>query len=125
VLPLFLVEEITVRESGESAVFDVSEYCNQNLLLTFGITHAVEHESIGVEIHTSPDGSAWMPRPTVSFAPKSYCGTYQLILPLRETPYLKISWNVRRWSQSGHGPFFRFYIFARPARAGMAVAGAA
>ena len=47
-LPNFLMEETTVRESGESAVFDANEHSNQNLLLTFAITHAVEHESIDI-----------------------------------------------------------------------------
>jgi len=125
VLPLFLVEENTVRESGESAVFDVSQHTNQNLLLTFGITHAVEQESIGITIHGSSDGVVWKPRPLVSFAPKSYCGTYQLILPPREARYVKAVWNVARWSPGGHRPYFRFYVFAQPSRAQAAVAGAA
>lgn len=124
-LPLFLVEETTVRESGESAVFDVSEHAKQNLLLTFGITHAVEQESIGITIHGSSDGFTWKPRPLVSFAPKSYCGTYQLILPRCEARYLKVVWQVARWSQNGSRPYFRFYVFARPAQARVALAGAA
>ena len=45
-LPIFLVEETTVRESGQSAVFDASEHYNQNILLTFGITHALEHKAL-------------------------------------------------------------------------------
>jgi hypothetical protein len=125
VLPLFLVEETTVRESGESAVFDIREHSAQNLLLTFGITHAVEQESIGIAIHGSTDGRAWSPKPIVSFAPKSYCGTYRLILPPCDARYVKAAWHVARWSPAGHRPYFRFYVFAQPAVAHAQVAGAA
>jgi hypothetical protein len=80
-LPVFLVEETTVRESGESAVFDTGDHSNQNLLLTFGITHAVEHQSIGIDIQGSHDGLSWPAKPVVSFTPKFYCGTYQMVVP--------------------------------------------
>lgn len=124
-VPDFLVEETTVRESGESAVFDASELANHNLLLTFGITHAVERESIGIDIHGSKDGLCWPPKPIVSVAPKFYCGTYQLILPRCEARYIKAAWRVQRWSRGDHRPFFRFYIFAQPALVRLAAAGAA
>jgi hypothetical protein len=123
-LPIYFVEETTVRESGESAVFDASEHSNKNLLLTFSITHAVENESIGIDILGSMDGLHWPATPIVSFAPKSYCGTYQLILPPREARYLKAVWRVLRWSRADR-PFFRFYIFAQSSRERAAVAGAA
>ena len=124
-LPNFLIEETTVRESGQSAVFDATEHSDQDLLLTFGITHAVERESIGIDIHGSKDGVDWPRKPLVSFTPKFYCGTYQLVLPACETRYLKAAWRVSRWSREGHQPFFRFYIFAESARARTATAGAA
>ena len=124
-LPAFLIEETTVRESGESAVFDANQHYNQNLVLTFGITHAVEHESLAVEILRSEDGLKWMQKPVVSFAPKSYCGTYQLVLPRCEAQYLKARWKVVCWSRDGHRPFFRFYVFAQQAAARAVMAGAA
>jgi hypothetical protein len=126
VVPNFLIDEVTVRESGESSVFDASEYANRDLLLTFGITHAVEHESIAIEIHGSTDGVNWTRRPILSFAPKSYCGTYNLTVPCGQTRYLKATWKLMRWSRDGHRPFFRFYLFAQPSKARVAaVAGAA
>jgi hypothetical protein len=129
-LPMFLIEETTVRESGESAIFDASEHSNENLALTLGITHAVEQESIGIDIHGSKDGLTWSPKPIVCLAPKSYCGTYQLILPRseaqsREARYIKAVWRVQRWSGRNDRPFFRFYLFAEPARARVRTAGAA
>jgi hypothetical protein len=122
-LPTFLVEETTVRESGESAVFDANEHSDQNLLLTFGVTHAIEHESIGIEIHGSKDGLSWPARPIASLTPKFYCGTYQLVLPRCEARYLKARWRLIRWSRDERPPFFRFYIFAEAER--VRAAGAA
>jgi len=125
-LPIFLLEETTVRESGESAVFDAHEHSNQNLLLTFAITHAVEHESIDLSIYGSRDGISWTAKPIVSLAPKYYCGAYQAILPPGEARYLKAVWRVLRWSRGGDPlPFFRFYIFLQPSRMRVAAAGAA
>jgi hypothetical protein len=117
VLPGFLVKETTVRESGESAAFDASEQSNQRLLLTLSITHAVEHESIGIDIHASKDGLSWLREPIVSFTPKFYCGTYQLTLPRCETRYLKAVWRVQRWSRVDRQPYFGFCILAQPVRA--------
>lgn len=116
-LPTFLVEETTVRESGESAVFDANEHSNRDLLLTFGVTHAIEQESIGIEIHGSKDGASWSGKPIASLTPKFYCGTYQLVLPQGEARYLKARWRVMRWSRDERPPFFRFYIFAETERA--------
>jgi hypothetical protein len=122
-LPTFLVEETTVRESGESAVFDANEHSGQTLLLTLGVTHAIEQESIGLEIHGSEDGFSWPAKPIASLTPKFYCGTYELVLPRREARYLKAKWRVTRWSRDHRPPFFSFYIFAEAERA--RVAGAA
>jgi hypothetical protein len=124
-LPVFLVEETTVRESGQSAVFDATEHTNQKLVLTFGITHAVEQESIEVDIYGSQDGLIWSPKPLVSFTPKSYCGAYDLTLPRCEARYLRAEWSVKRWCQNNRQPFFRFYLFAQPAITRIAAASAA
>jgi hypothetical protein len=123
-LPNFFVEETTIREGGESAVIPVGEYVDQNLLLTLGITHAMEQESLDVDIYASGDGKSWPEKPVVSFARKFYCGTYQMILPRSETRFLKAVWRVSRWGRNGSRPFFRFYLFAQETRA-RAMAGAA
>jgi hypothetical protein len=129
-LPMFLIEETTVRESGESVIFDASEQWNQNLALTLGITHAIEQESIGIDILGSKDGLSWSLKPIARLAPKSYCGTYQLILPRSEAQgsearYIKAVWRVLRWSGGDDRPFFRFYLYVEPARARVRTAGAA
>jgi hypothetical protein len=124
-LPNFLVEETIVRESGQSAVFDLTNYATQDVLLTFGITHAVERESIGVEIYGSHDGLAWPVKPLVSFTPKSYCGVYDLTLAPRGARYMKAVWSAKRWSRDEVRPFFRIFISIRSARARALTAGAA
>ena len=123
-LPNFLIEESTVRESGESPVFDLGDHSQDNLLLTLGITHAVEQESIDLDILGSEDGENWSRKPLVTFTQKFYCGTYQMILPRSQYQYVKAVWRANRWGRGGSRPFFRFYVFVQPARV-RAMAGAA
>jgi hypothetical protein len=125
VLPVLFVEETTVRESGHSAAFDTSEHANNNLLLTFGITHAVERESIRMEIQGSKDGVTWRAEPILSFGPKYYCGTYELILPRCDMRYIRAVWKVSRWSRADRQPFFRFYLLGEPTRVRVRAASAA
>ncbi len=124
-LPNFLVEETIVRESGQGAVFDLTNYSNQNLLVTLGITHAVERESIGVDIHGSDDGRTWPAKPLVRFTPKSYCGTYDLMVPACGAGYLKAVWSVKRWSRDEAQPFFRIFVSVKEARVRTMTASAA
>lgn len=123
-LPNYVVEETAVREPGESSVFELGEDVDQNLLITLGITHAIEQESIDVEIFSSSDNRVWSMQPVVSFPRKFFCGTYQMILPHSSGKFLKAVWRVSRWGRAESRPFFRFYIFAQRARA-RALAGAA
>ncbi len=124
-LPNFLVEETTVRESGQSAVFDLTNYSTHELLVSLGITHAVEKEHIGVEIYGSHDGAAWPAKPLATFTPKSYCGVYDLTLPPRGARYLKAVWSAKRWSRDEARPFFRIFVSIRSARMRTLTAGAA
>lgn len=124
-LPNFLIEETTVRESGESPSFEAGENSTQDLVLTLGITHAVEQESIEIDILGSRDGRAWMARPLATFTPKSYCGTYQLTVPPPGVQHLKAVWKTQRWSRGDHRPFFRLYLHAQPARTRVLAASAA
>lgn len=124
-LPNFLVEETIVRESGESAVLDIGHDSRRSLLLTFSITHAVEQQSIQLEILGSEDGCEWRAQPLLKLAPKCYCGDYQATLPPCDVPYLKAVWRVNRWARHDSRPFFRFHVFAEVARTRAAFAGAA
>jgi hypothetical protein len=104
----FLVEETAVREAGESPVFDCGENA-LDLVLTMGITHAIEQESIEVTIFDSPDGVRWKPVPLVRFTPKYYCGVYQMSVPRPRQRYLKAAWRVERWGNAAR-PYFGFYL---------------
>jgi hypothetical protein len=123
-LPSFLIHENTVRESGESSLYLAEEYCDRSLMLTLGITHATEQESLDVEVYASPDGKKWPHQPIASFTRKYYCGTYQLLLSGHEGRFLKAVWKVNRWGRGESKPFFRFYLFAQESRV-RAAAGAA
>ena len=122
-LPDYVVPEITVRECGESAVFTVDEHGETGLVLTLGITHAMEQECLDLDILESEDGQAWSRRPVVGFRNKFYCGTYQQVLS-GHAHFLKAVWKVSRWGRREAPPFFRFYLFAQEARS-RAFAGAA
>jgi len=123
-LPGFLIHETTVRESGESGLFSLEEYRDHNLMLTLGITHAMEQESLDVDLFASPDGKKWSAMPIASFTRKYYCGTYQMLLSGNENPFVKAVWKVNRWGRGEGRPFFKFYLFAQEARV-CAAAGAA
>jgi len=122
-LPNFFVEETTVRECGESVPFPLGEDAGERLLLTLGITHATEQESLDIDIYVSSDGKTWSDKPVVSFPSKFYCGTYQMTVP-RGAKFLKAAWRVSRWGRGDNRPFFRFYIFGEAMRV-RAMAGAA
>jgi len=124
-LPDFLVEETTVRDSGESAVFDMGHDSRHSVVLTLGITHAVEQQHIQLQILGSEDGKTWSLRPLAVFPPKCYCGEYKVTLPPPGVPYLKAVWRAVRWGRNEQRPFFRFYVFADLARARAAAVSAA
>jgi hypothetical protein len=124
-LPGFLVQETTVRESGESAVFEIGQNAPRSLLLTLSITHSVEQQNIHLDIYASQDGAMWPSSPLASFPQKYYCGEYQMTVVSCGIRYLKAVWRVSRWARNDRRPFFRFYIRADSARARVAFAGAA
>ena len=110
-LPNFFVEETIARESGESAIFEIGQFARQSVVLTFGITHAVEQQHIQLQIYGSADGRVWSPRPLLNFPPKCYCGEYQLTLPPCDMPYLKAAWRARPLGAHGSAAFFPLLSF--------------
>jgi len=110
-----LMEEMSVREAGEGPVFDAAVFEGRPVVLTLGITHAVEQESIELDLFASADGNSWTARPVASFTAKSWCGTYQAVLPAPEVGtsqrFLRPVWRVSRWARGGGIPFFRIYLF--------------
>jgi hypothetical protein len=123
-VPQFLVEDTAVQGPGEGPIFDTQAFSGQPFLLTLGITHAVEQESLELDLLASDDGVNWQPRPVVSFTPKFYCGTYHAPFGSLGHRYLKPVWRASRWARGSDKPFFRFYLHAE-AMQGRAMAGVA
>lgn len=123
-LPITLLHETAVRESGETPVVALGEHASEDLQVSLSITHAIEHESIDVDILASDDGRLWRRTPAISFAQKFYCGTYHLVLPSNSGRFIKAAWRVSRWGREQSRPFFRLNIAAETLRV-RAMAGAA
>jgi hypothetical protein len=122
-LPEFLIEETTVRETGTGPVVDLGVTRDETLIVTFGITRIIEQESIDLTIWGSADGADWGSKPLVAFPQKFYCGTYQILVDLSAHPearYLRAKWTMNRWGKGDPKPLFTIYLFAQPMKAEMA-----
>jgi hypothetical protein len=114
-LPAFILPETTIREAGTSPALDLGDSHSGLVLLTLGITRIIEQESLDVSIAGSADGSNWSPKPLIRFPQKFYCGTYQVILDLRQHSnirYLRAQWQMARWGKGDTKPLFGVYLFA-------------
>ena len=120
-LPAFLQPETDVREAGVGSSLDLGNQDRPaSLLITLGITHVLEQQSIDVSIFGSEDGVTWPAKSLIAFSQKFYCGTYQVLLDLSKTPemrFLRARWTVSRWGRGDLKPLFGFYIFVQRAQA--------
>src|ERR1017187_6391176 len=76
----FILPESVARQNGAGPVIALDEDHGKPLLLTLGITRAVEQESLEISLWGSPDKENW--RVLATFPQKFYCGTYSLLLDL-------------------------------------------
>jgi hypothetical protein len=126
-LPEFLVAETTVREAGTGPAMALGEQSGGTLVLTLGITHIIEQESIDLSIWGSVDGTDWGTKPVTNFPQKFYCGTYQIILdltPHTDIKFLRAKWAVNRWGKGDLKPVFTIYLFAQSMKQQLVAAGA-
>ena len=126
-LPEFLIEESTVRETGTGPALDLGERRDETLIVTFGITRIIEQESIDLTIWGSADGADWGSKPLAAFPQKFYCGTYQILVDLSAHPevrYLRAKWTMNRWGKGDPKPLFTIYLFAQPMKAELAAMSA-
>jgi hypothetical protein len=124
-LPQFLLTETTVREAGTGPDLNLGDQQGGTLILTLGITRIIEQESIDISIWGSADGADWGTKALISFPQKFYCGTYQILLDLSETPqvkHLRAKWQMNRWGKGDPKPLFSIYLFVQ-AMQHMAAAG--
>jgi hypothetical protein len=103
----------TVSAKGDGASMDLSGAANRVFLLSLAITKIIEQESLEVSIYGSPDGTAWSPKPIVSFPQKFYCGESPLLLDLTAHPdvrFVRTHWEVARWGRGTETPLFEFSL---------------
>jgi hypothetical protein len=108
----FIVSEITITRAGESAAFALGEAASC-LLLTLGITKAIEQESLDLAVLGSIDGVAWSR--LAAFPQKFYTGVSSLVLDLAkhpETRFLRAQWKLNRWGRGEKTPLFTVYLVA-------------
>ena len=74
-LPAFLIKETTVRKAGVGQVLGLEAPRGGALLLTLGITHVIDQESIDISIWGSADGTDRGTKALAVFSKKFYCGT--------------------------------------------------
>src|SRR5579875_788871 len=113
--PVFLVPEQTVHANGEAAAVEISGV--QSVLITFGITAAVEQQFLQLSVQGSIDGTEWAASPLLAFPQKFYPGVSSVLLDLQAHPavrYLRAQWKTKRWGRGDQTPGFTFYVFAEP-----------
>ena len=113
----FLIPETTVHANGQGPVLDLTLPVPASILLTLGITQAVEQESLALDIFGSADGESWADTPLLSIPQKFYAGVSSLLLNLTARPdlrFLRADWKVNRWGRGSMTPLFGLYLFAEP-----------
>lgn len=109
---LHLVPETTVHANGVGSAIEVE---GGMLNITLAISEILEQESLDVQIHASPDGVTWSPKPVLSFPQKFYKGLTSMMLDLSRYPeirYLQARWKVNRWGRGEPKPMFTFLVAA-------------
>lgn len=112
--PAFIIPETTVTAPGESAAFELAVPASR-LLLTFGITKAIEQQSVDLVVLGSADGTSWAK--LSAFPQKFYTGVSSLLLDMTkypETRFLRAQWKLNRWGRGEKTPQFTFYLVAEP-----------
>ncbi len=120
-LPCFVLEEVTLREPGESAALDLGGAFPQDLTLTLRITHAVERSTLHLDVLGSEDGQKWHRKPLAAFAAKNYCGSYEAHCFDNRFRYWKAVWRVTGGAKDGAKPLFELSLsVSRPQMKAMA-----
>lgn len=109
----YLVPEHLERSNGIGPSIELGEKRGELLLITLGINHVLEQESLTLFIWGSTDGESWGLKPLGAFNQKDYCGVYVEWLNLAEHPevrYLRASWQMNRWRRDHDSPLFGFFV---------------
>ena len=110
----FLVAETTSEEDGAGRVLAVGAL-GPRVLLTLGIQHVLEQQSLQVAVHGSDDGTDWNRGSLFEFPQKFYPGLWSAVIDMERTPdvrFLRAQWKVNRWGRGSQVASFRWYVFA-------------
>jgi hypothetical protein len=119
---ILVAEKTEVSAKGDGPTVDVSGAASRTFLLSLEITKIIEQESLEVSIWGSADGTAWAPKPLVSFPQKFYCEQSPLLLDLNhhaEVKFVRAHWDVGRWGRGTETPLFEFSLTLREVPAQM------
>ncbi|MFY9908824.1 MAG: hypothetical protein WCF22_24825 [Candidatus Sulfotelmatobacter sp.] len=106
-----VAEKTVVSGKGDGASIDLSGGNSRVFLVALEITRIIEQESLEISIIGSADGTAWEPKPVVTFPQKFYCGQYPLLLDLSQhtnVRFIRAHWEVSRWGRGTETPMFEF-----------------
>jgi len=120
----FLLPETVARHDGTGPEIALEDNGSDLLLLTLGITRIIEQESLDLTIWGSTSGGSWIQ--IAAFPQKFYCGTYSLLLNLKNHPDIKeirAQWKMSRWGRGDLTPLFGFYLFVEEANVAVAAGG--
>jgi hypothetical protein len=92
---VFLLSDRVVRDDGQSEGWELGPLQGQPLLLTLRINRILQHQSLQASVWGSRDGKMW--ERLIAVPPKSYCGSYSLMLDLNQHPdvrFLRAHWTL-------------------------------
>lgn len=118
-LPAFLVSHQTIEAAGHGPTFDLSDSeLNSTrpatLLVTLGITHVIEQQSLHLAIKGSADGQVWDAPPLAAFPQKFVAGVSSLLIAFESYEamrYVRAEWKLNRWGRGSKTPNFHIYVY--------------
>ena len=109
-------ENTTVTVKGDGETIDLSGAAERVFLLVLRISETVEKEALDVMIFGSADGTAWEPKPLLSFPQKFYRSETPILLDVvdrADVRFVRAHWEVNRWGRGPEEPRFVFDLRMR------------
>ncbi|MDT8070914.1 MAG: hypothetical protein ROO76_22355 [Terriglobia bacterium] len=109
-------ENTTVTVKGDGETIDLSGAAERVFLLVLRISETVEQEALDVMIFGSADGTAWEPKPLLSFPQKFYRSETPILLDVvdrADVRFVRAHWEVNRWGRGPEEPRFVFDLRMR------------
>ncbi len=113
-LPRFLVPPGSITDNGFGEALNIADVSDL-ILITLGIEHVKEQQSLLLGLYGSADGTTWNADPLVEFPQKFYPGVSAVVLDPKAHPsvlFVRAQWKVARWGRGDKTAIFEFYLFA-------------